>query len=83
MAKLEAEGLIEIDGTAPRRAHLTGAGRKAMMEIVAMLKAAEADCLALLDENEVWVLQQLLNRLATSTDSGWPPVRQQAVVASA
>jgi 3-hydroxy-9,10-secoandrosta-1,3,5(10)-triene-9,17-dione monooxygenase reductase component len=53
-----------------------------MIEIVAMLKAAEADCLALLDENEVWVLKQLLNRLATSTDSGWPPVQQKATIAT-
>lgn len=81
--KLKSIGLIKVDGTMTRTAHLTGEGRKAMIEIVAMLKSAEAETLALLDENEAWVLKQLLNRLATSRDSGWPPVRQQAVAASA
>jgi 3-hydroxy-9,10-secoandrosta-1,3,5(10)-triene-9,17-dione monooxygenase reductase component len=81
--KLTSVGLIKVDETMPRRAHLTADGRKAMIEIVAMLKAAEAESLALLDENEVWVLKQLLNRLATSRDTGWPPVRQQAALASA
>jgi 3-hydroxy-9,10-secoandrosta-1,3,5(10)-triene-9,17-dione monooxygenase reductase component len=36
--KLATTGLIEIDSAAPRRAHLTGEGRKARIEIVAMLK---------------------------------------------
>ncbi|MBS9721182.1 flavin reductase [Tianweitania sp. BSSL-BM11] len=83
ISKLEAIGLIKVEAATPPRAHLTGEGGKAMIEIVAMLKAAEAECLALLDENEVWVLKQLLNKLATSRDTGWPPVRQQAIAASA
>jgi 3-hydroxy-9,10-secoandrosta-1,3,5(10)-triene-9,17-dione monooxygenase reductase component len=78
IAKLTSLGLIRVEeGPAPR-AYLAPDGRQAMIEIVAMLKAAEAECLALLDENEVWVLKQLLNRLSTSKDTGWPPVRQQA-----
>lgn len=80
LAKLVADRLVRIDRDADtERAFLTEDGRQAMIEIVAMLKAAEAECLALLDENEVWVLKQLLNRLATSSASGWPPVRQEAV----
>lgn len=83
--KLVSHALIRIEtasGQAPR-AFLTTQGRRAMIEIVAMLKASEAECLALLDENEVWVLKQLLNRLATSTATGWPPVRTEAVATSA
>lgn len=76
--KLKATGMIRVEAAPPHRVHLAPEGRKAMIGIVAMLKAAETECLTLLDENEVWVLKQLLNRLATSTDAGWPPVRQQA-----
>lgn len=81
IAKLLSQTLIRIETADGARsvAFLTKEGRRAMIEIVAMLKASEAECIALLDENEIWVLKQLLNRMATATAAGWPPARPEAV----
>lgn len=75
---LESKGLIKQDTTDESGvsiAWLTADGRRAMIEIVALLKASEAKCLAPMDDNEIRVLKQLLSKLAIGDErSGWPPM---------
>jgi 3-hydroxy-9,10-secoandrosta-1,3,5(10)-triene-9,17-dione monooxygenase reductase component len=59
-------------------AFLTGEGRSQIIEIVAMLKAAEADCLAHLDRSELLIIKQLLHRMAHAEPTGWPPLPSAA-----
>ena len=62
---LIARGLVTanepIDNNSP--VHLTPAGRQSIIEIVAMLKAAEADALKGFDFSEIHLLKQLLRRI--------------------
>lgn len=72
---LQQKGLL--DGTSlsgQDKLSLTGEGKRQIIEIIAMLKSAEADCLSIFDDNEVWILKQLLHKLALSDTTGWPPV---------
>ncbi len=48
--------------------HLTPAGRQAIIEIVAILKAAEADALEGFDFSEIHLLKQLLRRIVEKSD---------------
>ncbi|OLO09330.1 hypothetical protein BTW08_02165 [Salinicola sp. MH3R3-1] len=79
---LKSRGFIKLDdtpGDASSRAWLTHDGRRAMIEIVALLKSSEAQCLAPIDDNEVRILKQLLGKLAIDgADSGWPPMPSRA-----
>jgi len=62
---LAARGLVGVEE--PVRGdsvvHMTRAGRQAMIEIVAILKSAEADALEGFDFSEIHLLKQLLNRI--------------------
>ncbi len=62
LASLAGRGLAEVgeDG----RATLTHAGRQAIIEIIAIIKASEADALEGFDFSEVQLLKQLLRRLS-------------------
>ena len=44
-----------------------------MIEIIAILKAAEADALEGFDFSEIQLLKQLLRRIVEKKSVGWPP----------
>lgn len=74
---LEQRGLITQQGGADpdSTVRLTESGRRAMIEIVALLKASEAQCLAPMHDNEIRILKQLLSKLAIDEQrQGWPPI---------
>lgn len=74
---LEKLGLISQDTDKNKNStvRLTDNGRRVMIEIVALLKASEAQCLAPIDDNETRILKQLLSKLAISDEHvGWPPI---------
>ena len=62
---LAARGLVSVNEPVSGRSavRMTPAGRQAMIEIVAILKAAEADALEGFDFSEIHLLKQLLARL--------------------
>ena len=65
IAGLVARGLVSAaEPIGPEsRVHLTPAGRKAIIEIIAMIKAAEADALEGFDFSEIRLLKQMLRRM--------------------
>lgn len=75
---LKHRGLIELHSSGNdemSRAWLSPDGRRAMIEIVAILKSSEAQCLAPMEDNDIRVLKQLLSKLAIDeAGSGWPPM---------
>ncbi len=64
-ADLSERGLVQADLplTDTNEIRLTASGRQAVVEIVAILKASEANALKDLDPSEVHMLKQLLRRL--------------------
>ncbi len=58
---LATQGLVSVDSD---RVRLTQAGRHAIIELIAMLKSAEADALEGLDASEIHMLKQLLRRVS-------------------
>lgn len=56
---------------------LTDKGRNVMIPLVAKLKAAEAEALSPLDENDIRVLKQLLARVTSDDAEAWPPIPTQ------
>ncbi|MCZ4352671.1 flavin reductase [Roseovarius aestuarii] len=73
--QMEGSGLIQLSDSATAETHafLTPKGREKMTMVVAAIKSAEARCLSRLDENERWILLQLLGQVASANDKGWPP----------
>ncbi|RFC61977.1 hypothetical protein DYI37_18155 [Fulvimarina endophytica] len=53
--------------------YLTAEGRREIVEIVAILKASEAQCLADIPDNEIRILKRLLRGMASAEDIKWPP----------
>ncbi|MCD1618665.1 flavin reductase [Salipiger manganoxidans] len=75
-AALAERGLVRMDPQpdAPDPAlHLTEAGRDTLIRVVAAIRAAEADLLGRLAEEDARVLLDLLGALARSDSRGWPP----------
>ena len=68
-ASLAARGLVSAPE--PVRGdsvvHMTAAGRQAMIEMIAILKSAEADALEGFDFSEMQLLKQLLSRIVDKT----------------
>lgn len=70
VAALARQGLVTMDGTAETdRIHLTPEGRTAIIQLIAMLKSAEADALEDFDPSEVQMLKQLLRRLTQKNEA--------------
>ena len=65
IASLAKRGLVKVEEPIRNdsRVTLTPAGRQGLIEIIAILKAAEADALEGLDFSEVQLLKQLLQRI--------------------
>jgi 3-hydroxy-9,10-secoandrosta-1,3,5(10)-triene-9,17-dione monooxygenase reductase component len=65
ISSLVARGLVTVDEPIRSESpvHLTPAGRRAIIEIVAILKSAEADALEGFDFSEIHLLKQLLRRI--------------------
>lgn len=78
--RLVSRGMVRLapNGGA-EAAFLTEEGRGQIIEIVAMLKASEADCLAHLDRSELLIIKQLLHRMAHAEPAGWPPLPSAAL----
>ncbi len=74
LASLAAAGLAELRGYDPHiRITLTEAGRKAVIELVAAAKAAEAHAERNLGTAEIRILKRALRAIARETDPGAPP----------
>jgi 3-hydroxy-9,10-secoandrosta-1,3,5(10)-triene-9,17-dione monooxygenase reductase component len=70
---LSARALVRSsDGSDGFRLWLTPAGRKLMIELTAVAKAAEADAQAHFNEEEIRALKRLLRNLIADTDPGLP-----------
>jgi 3-hydroxy-9,10-secoandrosta-1,3,5(10)-triene-9,17-dione monooxygenase reductase component len=70
---LLARGLVELsDGVGGSRLWLTSSGRKMMIELIAVAKAAEADAQKYFDDDEIRALNQLLKQFISGTDPGVP-----------
>ena len=80
VASLAARGLVSV--AAPIRndsqVKLTPAGRRALIEIIAILKAAEADALEGFDFSEIHLLKQLLRRIVEKKDPAQASLPQEA-----
>ena len=79
VAGLAERGLVNVAhpiGT-NSEVHLTPLGRQSMIEIIAIVKASEADALSNFDFSEVQMLKLLLRRLSHTNEPGWPPLLQQ------
>lgn len=73
MRFLEKQGLVAIERVAGvNRYVLTGAGREASLEEIALAKAVEQDVVARLGEVDAKMLKVLLKRLIATTDCGLP-----------
>jgi DNA-binding MarR family transcriptional regulator len=68
---LAAKGLVTLGGDSgePGRVRLTANGRAGIIELIAMLKSAEADALEGFDASEVHMLKQLLRRLTQRSEA--------------
>jgi DNA-binding MarR family transcriptional regulator len=75
IASLAARGLVTVAEPieAASLVHLTPAGRQSIIEIIAIIKAAEADALEGFDFSEIQMLKQLLRRAGAKSYPGWPP----------
>jgi 3-hydroxy-9,10-secoandrosta-1,3,5(10)-triene-9,17-dione monooxygenase reductase component len=74
LARLESlvlRGLVEVDPESAV-ARLGEAGRRAMLELAAISKAAEEDALQQIDYSETHVLKHLLKRVIRNTAKGVP-----------
>jgi 3-hydroxy-9,10-secoandrosta-1,3,5(10)-triene-9,17-dione monooxygenase reductase component len=79
IAALAERGLVSVAhpiGT-NSKVYLTPVGRQSMIEIIAIIKASEADALTDFDFSEVQMLKLLLRRLSRQSEPGWPPLSQQ------
>jgi len=76
---LAERGLVTVADPigAESKAYLTPLGRQSMVEIIAIIKASEADALKDFDFSEVQMLKMLLRRLSNTSEPGWPPHLQQ------
>ena len=72
IASLSERGLLRADGGAPERLWLSDHGRRLMIELTAVARAAEDEALAPLDEGETALLKHLLKHVISSTDPGLP-----------
>jgi 3-hydroxy-9,10-secoandrosta-1,3,5(10)-triene-9,17-dione monooxygenase reductase component len=74
LTSLAATGLAELRGYDPHiRITLTEAGRRAVIELVAAAKAAEAHAERNLGTAEIRILKRALRAIARETDPGAPP----------
>ena len=74
LTSLAAAGLAELRGYDPHvRVTLTEAGRRALIELVAAAKAAEAHAERNLGTAEIRVLKRALRAIISETDPGAPP----------
>lgn len=74
LASLAAAGLAELRGQGRRtRVALTESGRRALIELVAAAKAAEAHAERNLGTAEIRMLKQTLRAIVRATDPGSPP----------
>ena len=80
VSSLAARGLVAV--AAPirndSRVELTPAGRQSLIEIIAILKSAEADALEGFDFSEIHLLKQLLRRIVEKNEPAGTPVRGDA-----
>src|SRR5262249_4147335 len=62
---LAARGLVSVEEPVRGESvvHMTAAGKRAIIEIIAILKAGEADALEGFDFSEIQLLKQLLGRI--------------------
>ncbi|MDE2262999.1 MAG: flavin reductase, partial [Gammaproteobacteria bacterium] len=75
LASLAAAGLAELRGYDPHvRVTLTEAGRRALIELVAAAKAAEAHAERSLGTAEIRILKRALRAIVSETDPGTPPL---------
>jgi DNA-binding MarR family transcriptional regulator len=75
LTSLAAAGLAELRGYDPHiRISLTAAGRRAVIELVAAAKAAEAHAERNLGTAEIRILKRALRAIARETDPGAPPL---------
>jgi 3-hydroxy-9,10-secoandrosta-1,3,5(10)-triene-9,17-dione monooxygenase reductase component len=67
-------GLVECDGSegGAQRLQLTGAGRRAVIELLAVAEAASTDAEQKLDPSESLVLRQLLAKIVEASNPGIP-----------
>jgi len=79
IAGLAERGLVTVSGPigGGSEVRLTASGRQSIIEIIAIIKASEADALKDFDFSEVQTLIQLLRRLSGGSQPGWPPLPQQ------
>jgi 3-hydroxy-9,10-secoandrosta-1,3,5(10)-triene-9,17-dione monooxygenase reductase component len=74
LAGLEAAGLAAVNGQGPHlRLTLTEAGRRALIELVAAAKAAEAHAERNFGTDEIRLLKRALRAIVRETDPGDPP----------
>lgn len=74
LTSLAAAGLAELRGYDPHvRVNLTEAGRRAVIELVAAAKAAEAHAERNLGTAEIRILKRALRAIVRETDPGAPP----------
>jgi 3-hydroxy-9,10-secoandrosta-1,3,5(10)-triene-9,17-dione monooxygenase reductase component len=71
MAETQSRGLVQVQGDMLR---LTDAGRRNMIELMAIGKGAEADTERELDYSEAQLLKQLLWRMIRRRSRGLPPL---------
>jgi 3-hydroxy-9,10-secoandrosta-1,3,5(10)-triene-9,17-dione monooxygenase reductase component len=75
LASLAAAGFVELHGYDPHvRITLTDAGRRAVIELVAAAKAAEAHAERNLGTAEIRILKRALRAIIRETDPGAPPL---------
>jgi 3-hydroxy-9,10-secoandrosta-1,3,5(10)-triene-9,17-dione monooxygenase reductase component len=75
LTSLAAAGLAELRGYDPHvRVTLTDAGRRALLELVAAAKAAEAHAERNLGTAEIRLLKRALRTIISETDPGAPPL---------
>src|SRR3954447_21169693 len=78
IAGLADRGLVSVSQPigAHTKVRLTPFGRQSVIEIIAIIKASEAHALRDFDFSEVQTLIQLLRRLSSGGEPGWPPLLQ-------
>jgi 3-hydroxy-9,10-secoandrosta-1,3,5(10)-triene-9,17-dione monooxygenase reductase component len=76
VATIVARGYVRAEEGAPGppRLALTPAGRRLVLELIAVAEAAERQAEEGLDRSETYLLRQLLKRVIRNTDPGVPPL---------
>ena len=71
VSSLASRGLVSVTGPVDTssRVSLTASGRQAIVQLIAILKAAEAEALESFDPSEVQMLKQLLRRVAEKSEA--------------